>query len=124
MSKVSTPMHADRDALPHAAATPVWRWIVVGQLWMLTAFVGMSLLVIATLSSLHGGAGHALDGLLLTGFGGALLMALAWYGLTRMLQRLEGEDRHGPGPGLRQRPGRRGRVARPATAARMTTQTA
>ena len=74
----------------HAGA---WRWIVVSQVWMLAAFTGMSLCVIAALSAFHGGAGHARVELLATGCVGAVLMLLAWQGLARMLHRVERKER-------------------------------
>jgi len=78
-----------------------WRWIVVGQVWMFAAFTGMSLLVIAGLSALHGGAGHGPVALLTTACAGALLVLFSWQGVHWMLRRLEGEEPSGPGPGLR-----------------------
>jgi len=87
-----------RDGLPVGA----WRWIVVGQAWMLAAFTGMSLVVIAALSAFHGEAGHGGAMLLATGCAGALLVLLSWQGVSRMLQRVEREEPRGPGPGVRQ----------------------
>ena len=57
-----------REAMPPGA----WRWIAIGQLWMLAGFTGLSLVVIAVLSFFHGGAGHGRDELLATAFAGTL----------------------------------------------------
>lgn len=87
-----------------AAAAQAWRWVALGQLWMIAAFAGLSLVVIAMLSFLHGGAGHGVAELFATAVGGALLMLLAWRGVVRMLQRLEHDEPGGPGPGARGSP--------------------
>ena len=101
-----------REAMPPGA----WRWIAIGQLWMLAGFAGLSLVVIAVLSFFHGGAGHGRDALLATALAGALLMALAWRGVTTVLQRAEGEDPGGPGLGTLQ-PARRRSGTSPRQAA-------
>jgi hypothetical protein len=84
-----------REALPPHA----WRWIALGQLWMLAGFTGLSLVVIALLSFFHGGAGHGRDALLATALAGALLIGLAWRGVAAVLQRAESDDPRGPGRG-------------------------
>ncbi len=94
----------DEHALPVRAAPGVergaWRWLVIGQAWMFAAFTGMSLLVIAALSALHGGAGHGPVALLATACAGALLVLASWQGLLWMLKRLEHEEPRGPGSGV------------------------
>ena len=87
--------HPGLDAVPLRA----WRWIVIGQLWMLAAFAGGSLVVIAAISAFHGGAGHGRVTLAATGCAGALLIVLAWQGVARMLQHVDREEPRGPGPG-------------------------
>lgn len=72
------------DALPPRS----WRWVFIGQLWILAALVGLSLFVTAVASAFHGGAGHAADVLLSMGLVGALLALVAWRGLERTLQRM------------------------------------
>src|SRR5271169_133638 len=99
-----------RDGLPVGA----WRWIVVGELWMLAAFTGISLVAIAALSALHGGAGHGPAALLATGCAGVLLLLLSWQGMVRMLQRVEHEEPREPGPGVRQTAWGRARARPPA----------
>ena len=76
-----------REALPLRA----WRWIFVGQLWMLAAFVGLSLIAIAASSLFYGGAGHGLSDLLAMGLAGALFVLMAWLGIARMLEHAERE---------------------------------
>jgi hypothetical protein len=81
-----------------------WRWIAISQLWMLAGFAGMSLVVIAALSVVHGGAGHGRDELLVLALAGALLMVLAWRGVATVLQRADDEDGRGPGHGASEPP--------------------
>ena len=99
--------HLMTTAEPGLDAVPLraWGWMLIGQLWMLAAFAGMSLVVIAALSAFHGGAGHRIITLLATGCTGALLMVLAWHGMARMLQRVERYEPRDPRPGARQTPG-------------------
>jgi hypothetical protein len=59
-------------------------------LWMLAAFAGMSLVVIAAISAFHGGAGHGR--VTLAAHAGAVLMLLAWGGVARMLQRVDQQE--------------------------------
>lgn len=80
-----------------------WRFLVIGQLWMLAAFVGMSLLMITGSSVLYGG-GRGLRELLAMGSAGALLILLAWRGVARLMQRAEHELDDEPGRDARQRP--------------------
>lgn len=77
-----------------------WRWVVIGELWMLVAFVGMSSLMIAIVSALNSGGGHPPRELLAMGVSGALLILLAGRGMTRLLRRAEYEPE--PGLGVRQ----------------------
>ena len=83
-----------------------WRWIAIGQLWMLAGFAGCRSSSSRVLSFFHDGAGHGRDALLATVLAGALLVALAWRGLAAVLQRADDEDGRGPGAGARQAPGR------------------
>jgi hypothetical protein len=112
-SSVLDRVEPGREAMPPGA----WRWIAIGQLWMLAGFTGLSLVVIVVLSFFHGGAGHGRDELLATAFAGALLIVLAWRGVMAVLQRVEGEDPRGPGLGARQAPRRRASPPVPAPAA-------
>lgn len=82
-----------------------WRWIAVGQLCMLAAFAGLSLVVIALSSAFHSGSGHGLAALLATAGAGVLLMVLAWKGMARMLRHLERDGPSDPEPGARRHPG-------------------
>jgi len=99
------------DAVPFRA----WRLVFIGQLWMLAAFAGLSLVVIAAVSAFHGGAGHGKATLLATAVAGALLVALGWRGVARILRRVEHDAPHDPEPGARQTP-HRGPGASPARA--------
>jgi len=94
----------DEHALPVRAADGVeraaWRWLVIGEAWMFAAFTGMSLLVIAALSALHGGAGHGPVALLSTACTGALLVLASWHGVLWMLEGLEHEPPRRPGSGV------------------------
>jgi hypothetical protein len=67
-----------------------WRWIVLGQLAMLAAFVGMSLVAIAGNALLDGRDAYRVTGLAV---GGALLVPIALHGLARVVKRAEGEAR-------------------------------
>jgi hypothetical protein len=111
------PSNAGGAAEPGLDVVPLraWRWILIGQLWMLAAFAGMSLVVIAALSAFHDGAGHGPISLLATACAGALLMALAWQGVARMLRHVERDAPRDPEPGARQTP-RHGSSANPAKA--------
>jgi hypothetical protein len=103
-----------RVALPPHA----WRWIALGQLWMLAGFTGLSLVVIALLSFFHGGAGHGRDALLAAALAGALLIGLAWRGVAAVLQRAERDDPRAPGRGAHVAP--RGAVTISPAPAAMT----
>lgn len=117
MNKNAPPLHRDASvaAEPGLDVVPLraWRWIFIGQLWMLAAFAGMSLFVIAALSAFHHGAGHGVLSLLATACAGALLMVLAWQGVVRMLRRVERDAPRDPEPGARQTP-RHGSSTAPA----------
>jgi hypothetical protein len=82
-------------------ATPAWRWIFVGHLLMLAAFVGMSLVVTALAVWYEGSAGHGRKELLAMGLAGGLLITLAWLALARLLRFVDGELPIGPNPGVR-----------------------
>lgn len=99
-------IHVDVAAEPGLDVVPLraWRWILIGQLWMLAAFAGMSLVVIAALSAFHDGAGHGVVSLLATACAGSLLMVLAWQGMARMLRHVERDAPRDPDPGARQTP--------------------
>lgn len=99
-------MESDRGGLPAHA----WRWVFVGQLWMLVAFVGMSLLAIAVSTAVHGGNEHGWRELLAIGLAGALLTLLAWLCLARLLRRVDPyESRSEPSSAAGQTP--RGKVS-------------
>ena len=88
---VSRASSAEADARRQAARPGApWRQIVVGELWMLAAFVGMSLVAIA-LGALLGRA-DAVDTAspALVGLAGAVLAVAAFRGLLSMLVRAEG----------------------------------
>lgn len=108
MNKNTPALHGNAGvaAEPGLDVVPLraWRWILIGQLWMLAAFAGMSLFVIAALSAFHHGAGHGLLSLFATACAGTLLMALAWQGVARMLRRVERDAPRDPEPGARQTP--------------------
>jgi hypothetical protein len=99
-----TPALAATELGQERMSPRAWRWIAICQLWMLAGFAGMSLVVIAVLSFVHGGAGHGREELLGLGLAGALLMALAWRGVTAVLQRADDEGGRGPGHGVAQAP--------------------
>ena len=61
-----------------------WRRIMVGELWMLAAFVGLSLVVIAL-----GAIADRAQGALVLGVAGALLTAAAFRGILPMLPQAE-----------------------------------
>lgn len=87
---VSRASSAEADARRQAARPGApWRQIVVGELWMLAAFVGMSLVAIA-LGALLGRA-DAVDtaSRALVGLAGAVLAAAAFRGILPMLVRAE-----------------------------------
>jgi hypothetical protein len=88
------------EALPLRA----WRWIFVGQLWMLAGFVGLSLIAIAASSLFYGGAGYGLDELLAMVLAGALLVLIAWLGVAQMLEHAGRELPREPGLDTRQTP--------------------
>lgn len=91
--------HVEHALKANGVERGAWRWVVIGQACMFAAFTGMSLLVIAALSALHGGAGHGPLALLATACAGAVLVLLSWQGLLWMLERLEREEPRGPGSG-------------------------
>jgi len=67
-----------------------WRWIVLGKLAMLAAFIGMSLVGIAGNALLEGSDAYRVTALAL---GGALLVTIALRGLARVVKRAERDVR-------------------------------
>lgn len=80
--------HRSRHSAQPNPGGDAWRDLWIGQLWMLAAFAGMSLVVIALASSVHGGVGHALAEPLAVAVFGALLVTMAWRGAARIGQRV------------------------------------
>ena len=72
----------------HDART--WRWIMLGQLAMLAAFVGMSLVGIAGNALLDGRDAYRVTALAVVG---ALLVTIALRALARLVKRAEREAR-------------------------------
>ena len=79
-----------RQGLPIRA----WRLAFICQLWMLAAFVGMSLLAIAASTSLYRGGGHGARELLGMGLVGALVIVLSWRGFAGVLRRADQYELH------------------------------
>jgi hypothetical protein len=67
-----------------------WRWIMLGQLAMLAAFIGMSLVAIAGNALLDGRDAHRVTALAVVG---ALLVTIALRGLARVVERANREAR-------------------------------
>lgn len=61
-------------------------WIAVAQLWMLAAFVGMSIVAIAVVSLFEGGDAASV---VTPGMAGALLAAFSWRSLMQVVDRAE-----------------------------------
>lgn len=61
-------------------------WIAIAQLWMLAAFIGMSIVAIAVVSLFDGGDAASI---VTPGMAGALLAAFSWRSLMRVVDRAE-----------------------------------
>ncbi len=78
----------------HAQPQPyVWA-LFVAQLWVLAAFVGMSLVAVAARLFFEGFGGDAFSGLLLLVLAGAALMFAGWRNAADLLGRTERELAH------------------------------
>jgi len=95
---VSQAVSAGTDARRQAARPrAAWRRILVGELWMLAAFVGMSLVASALGALLDRADAVDVARAVLVGLAGAVLAAAAFRGILPMLVRAEGASQRQSG---------------------------